>query len=83
VKVWNSETGRNIANLKGHNGSIYSIKMASDGSTAMSVGTDKYIRMWDVRAKSQIAAIDGTSFEEMNEICFSSSPLDNNSSSGL
>lgn len=52
IKVWNSETGRNIANLKGHSGSIYSIKMSNDGSTAMSVGTDKFIRIWDVRMKS-------------------------------
>ncbi len=52
VKVWNSETGKNVSNLKGHEGSIYSIKMTSDGSFAMSVGTDKYIRIWDIRAKS-------------------------------
>lgn len=79
IKVWNSETGRNIANLKGHSGSIYSIKMSNDGSTAMSVGTDKFIRIWDVRMKTNIGAIDGTAFADMNEICFSSSPMDNNS----
>jgi len=28
LKVWNSESGKNIANLKGHTGSIYSIKMS-------------------------------------------------------
>lgn len=52
MKVWNSETGKNIANLKGHSDSIYSIKMTNDGSFAMSVGTDKFIRLWDVRARS-------------------------------
>lgn len=56
--------------------------MSNDGSTAMSVGTDKYIRIWDVRMKSQISAIDGTAYADMNEICFSSSPFDNNSSNG-
>lgn len=49
LKVWNSETGKNYANLKGHSGSIYSIKMSNDGSYAMSVGTDKFIRIWDIR----------------------------------
>lgn len=48
--------------------------MASDGSAAMSVGTDKFIRLWDVRTKQPIASIDGTSHADMNEICFSSSP---------
>jgi WD40 repeat protein len=71
VKVWNSETGQNVANLKGHQGSIYSIKMTSDGQFAMSVGTDKFIRLWDVRAKSNICSIDGTVYGEMNEIAFS------------
>jgi WD40 repeat protein len=70
VKVWNSETGKNVSNLKGHSGSIYSIKMTADGSFAMSVGTDKFIRIWDVRAKSHVAAIDGTAYAEMNEIAF-------------
>jgi WD40 repeat protein len=51
MKIWNCESGKNIANLKGHSGSIYSIKMSSDGSHAMSVGTDKFIRVWDVRMK--------------------------------
>jgi WD40 repeat protein len=74
VKVWNSETGKNIANLKGHSGSIYSIKMTSDGSFAMSVGTDKYIRIWDVRAKAQVCSIDGTAYGDMNEIVFTNSP---------
>jgi WD40 repeat protein len=49
VKVWNSETGKNVSSLKGHSGSIYSIKMTADGAYAMSVGTDKYIRLWDIR----------------------------------
>lgn len=43
LKVWDSETGKNIANIKGHKGSIYSIKMANDGTYAFSVGTDKFI----------------------------------------
>lgn len=59
LKIWNTESGRNVANLKGHSGSIYSIKMSSDGSFAMSVGTDKYIRIWDVRTKAAVCSIDG------------------------
>jgi WD40 repeat protein len=43
VKVWDSETGKNIANMKGHLGDVYSIKMSNDGSFAFSVGKDKTI----------------------------------------
>ncbi len=74
--MWNSETGKNVSSLKGHGGSIYSIKVTQDGSYAMSVGTDKYIRMWDVRSKSAVCAMDGTAYSDMNEIAFAPSPSD-------
>ena len=45
--------------------------MASDGSYAMSVGTDKFIRLWDIRAKSHVACKDGSAYGDMNEIIFS------------
>ena len=81
VKVWDSETGKNVANLKGHKGSIYSIKMSNDGSYAFSVGTDKYIHIWDVRQKAAAASIDGTMYSDMNDISFSTSPSLNSSGS--
>lgn len=72
VKVWDTEIGKNIANLKGHQGNIYSIKMSYDGSFAVSVGTDKIIKIWDVRCKKYVDEMDGSSFSEMNEISLSS-----------
>jgi WD40 repeat protein len=74
IKVWNSETGKNVANLKGHSGSIYSIKITPDGAFAMSVGTDKFIRLWDIRQKQHVAALDGTAYNDMNEIAFTQVP---------
>lgn len=74
VKVWDSETGKNIANLKGHKGSVYSIKMSNDGSFAMSVGTDKFIHIWDVRQRTSAYTIDGQMYSDMNDISFSTSP---------
>lgn len=40
----------------------------------MSVGTDKYIRLWDIRQNSHIAALDGTQYNDMNEIAFTQAP---------
>jgi WD40 repeat protein len=51
VKVWDTETGQNVANLQGHVGNIYSIKTSFDGSFAISVGTDKMIKIWDIRVR--------------------------------
>ena len=68
VKVWDTESGSNIANLLGHQGDIYSIKMSYDGSFAVSVGTDKTIKIWDVRCRQFVDYIDATGLSEMNEI---------------
>ena len=54
VKVWDTETGKNVANSKGHQGNIFSIKSSFDGSFAISVGTDKMIKIWDIRCKKNV-----------------------------
>ncbi len=46
----------------------------------MSVGTDKFIRLWDVRAKAAVCSIDGTAYGDMNEIAFA--PAGSDSVSG-
>ena len=73
VKVWDTEKGENVANLQGHSGNIFSIKASQDGSFAISVGTDKTIKIWDIRCKKYVDQMDGQQFSEMNEICLSSS----------
>ena len=72
VKVWDTEKGINVANLQGHQGNIYSIKSSYDGSYAISVGTDKMVKIWDIRCKKYVDQMDGHQFSEMNEICLNS-----------
>ena len=81
IKVWNSETGKNFANLKGHSGGIYSIKMAGDGSFAVSVGTDKRIMLWDIRVSKSVGHIETEGLPDMNDVALSNShPLESGSS---
>jgi WD40 repeat protein len=54
VKVWDTEKGQNVANLQGHQGNIYSIKSSFDGSFAISVGTDKMVKIWDIRSRKYV-----------------------------
>lgn len=71
VKVWNSETGQQIASLKGHQGDINSIKMAQDGSFAISVGTDKKILIFDIRTQKAVGSMDASDMSEMHDISLS------------
>jgi WD40 repeat protein len=72
LKVWNSETGQQIASLKGHNGDINSIKMATDGSFAISVGTDNRVLIFDIRASKAVGSMDARGMSEMHEVALSS-----------
>lgn len=71
VKVWNCETGQNVANLTGHTGDIHCIKMAADGSFAVSVSTDGKILLFDVRAQKAVGSLDATGFSEMHDVALS------------
>ena len=42
--------------------------MASDGTFAISVGTDKKILLFDIRCMKAVGSMDATSFPEMHEI---------------
>lgn len=68
LKLWNTETGQNYQNLSGHVGAIYSIAAAGDGSYIASVGTDKKVRIWDIRAAKSVVTMNGDIFSEMNTI---------------
>lgn len=48
LKVWDTETGDNIANLKGHENGVFSIRPSNDGAF-ISVGKDKTIKLWDLK----------------------------------
>ena len=71
MKVWNSETGINIANLSGHSGDIHSIKMAQDGSFAISVSTDKKILLFDIRCQKAVCKMDASAYPEMHDVALS------------
>ena len=68
MKVWNTETGKNFANLSGHKGDVHSIKMAQDGTYAVSVGTDKKILLFDIRCMKAVAWMDASHFPEMHDL---------------
>lgn len=70
LKVWDSQTGQNISNLKGHQGNINTIKMSQDGTLAASAGTDRTIKVWDVRKQTCITSFDAGKYSEINDICF-------------
>lgn len=57
--------------MKGHAGDVFSIKMAGDGSFAISVGMDKKIMIFDIRCAKAVASMDASDFSEMHDVALS------------
>jgi len=70
IKVWDTETGKNFMSLIGHTGAIYSIKIANEGALCASVGTDKNLRVWDLRINQPAFSINSSKYSEMNDLSF-------------
>ena len=72
IKVWDTETGKNIANLEGHSEGVVALKTNADGLCCASVSKDKTLRLWDLRSSSCAFAIDCKHYSEMNDVALSS-----------
>jgi WD40 repeat protein len=58
VRVWDTETGAQIARLNGHDGWVASVAFAPDGRRIVSGSIDKTVRVWDPETGAQVARLD-------------------------
>ena len=51
IKLWDVQTGRERAAIKGHRGTIWSVAFSPDGKTLASGSHDKTIKLWNVQPR--------------------------------
>jgi WD40 repeat protein len=61
IKIWDLSTGKCIATLRGHSGSVISITQLADGKIA-SCSYDYHIKIWDLSTEQCVATLTGHSF---------------------
>jgi WD40 repeat protein len=53
VRLWDTQTGKELACFEGHSASVTSVALAADGGLALSGSLDKTIRLWRAESQSQ------------------------------
>ncbi len=59
ARVWDAETGREIASLNGHQSSVRTAAFSPDGKRIVTASEDKTGRVWDAETGREIASLNG------------------------
>jgi eukaryotic-like serine/threonine-protein kinase len=59
VKIWDSDTGKELAALKGHAGSVTSVAFSPDGQRVASASQDQTVKIWDSATGKELVALKG------------------------
>jgi WD40 repeat protein len=57
ARLWDAESGKEIASLKGHEGSEFSAAFSPDGKRVVTASRDQTARLWDAESGKEIASL--------------------------
>ena len=59
LKIWDTETGRELKTLTGHSDKVTAVAIARDGLTAISASNDHTLKIWDLFTGQEVANFSG------------------------
>ena len=57
VKIWQADTGREVASWVAHEAWIRGIAISADGAMVATSGTDGFVRLWDRKTGAELGAV--------------------------
>ena len=60
IRLWNIAERKEIRQLKGHAGAVYSVAYSFDGKQLVSGGVDKVLRLWNTEDGSEMKSFPGS-----------------------
>lgn len=59
ISLWNLSTGKSIASIVAHRGTVNALAFSRDGQTLASASNDRTVRLWNVRTRSRVRTLSG------------------------
>ncbi|MDB9510121.1 hypothetical protein PN499_02720, partial [Kamptonema animale CS-326] len=59
LKIWDTETGREVKTLTGHTNWVNAVAIAPDGKTAISASKDHTLKIWDTETGRELKTLTG------------------------
>ena len=59
ARIWDAESGKEIAALKGHDNLVRSAAFSGDGKRVVTASDDSTARIWDAESGKEIAVLKG------------------------
>jgi len=70
LRLWDVESGKELATGKGHAAAIWSVAFSPDGKRALSGSRDKTLKLWDVESMKELGTWTGHAYS-VNSVTFS------------
>ena len=70
VRLWDVETGKELAKLTGHSSGVHSVAFSPDGTKLASGSKDGTVRLWNISTGKQLATLTGHS-SDVYSVAFS------------
>jgi WD40 repeat protein len=59
LKIWKTESGRELRTFSGHSDTVFSVAFSPDGRRLASGSADRTLRIWDTATGTQLASLSG------------------------